>query len=47
MSADPNDGNSCQGYGGEDCGQDVPPGNDLCPDDTMARMDDQSPRPNQ
>ena len=33
----------CPGYG-EDCGTPIPAGNDLCGDDTMARLDAESPR---
>lgn len=36
----------CPGYG-EDCGQEIPTDNDLCGDDTMARLDAESPRPAQ
>jgi hypothetical protein len=35
--------NTCPGWG-EDCGTQLTPGNDLCPDCTMGRMNDQSPR---
>jgi len=33
----------CRGYG-EECGNPVTPGNDLCPDCTMGRMNVESPR---
>lgn len=33
----------CPGYG-EDCGTPIPADRDLCGDDTMARMDAESPR---
>jgi hypothetical protein len=34
---------SCPGWG-EDCGNKIPSGTDLCPDCTMGRVDAQSPR---